>query len=193
MSNLDPREAAAARTKICLLYGALSAAAGALLTLGLYFAGLQEDLHGVELSSKIGLVGLVFPIVAAFLGVRAARATVPPWDNFAYGAAFWAATRILFVSLIIGTAFYLLYYTLINPALQDVMLQQRLKMLAEKGLSDSDIEKASGIQRFTLKPAMVAVFALLFGTLYNVIVALVLAAVVKRPGKAVTVPQPPLL
>jgi hypothetical protein len=64
--------------KTCSLYGFISALAGALLALALYFTGFHSDPAKLPAAKAIGLcAGLAIVITCLVLGVKARRAEIP--------------------------------------------------------------------------------------------------------------------
>jgi hypothetical protein len=185
----DPKEAAGDRHKICLIWGFVGALANSFATLGFYFAGLQETVHGLDLSGKVGFpLSLAILIAVMVLGVRAAQATVAAGEDFGYGATLWAAFRIAFYSALFFTILYLLYFVFINAGLRDVMLEQQMKQMADRGASDATLEKASSFLRLMVSPGAVFAVGLVSWTLIGLVLSLLLAVFLKRPGRPVAPP-----
>ena len=175
--------------KTCSLYGFISALAGALLFLALYFLGYHSDPAKLAAASWIGgLGGLAIVSVCTALGVKARRAEVPDAGGFGYGQALGAGVLISLVSSFLSAVFSYAYYAFINPGFSEIVLQDKMDKLQAKGVSGAQLDQAEKITRFMLSPVPAAVFALIAGFIVGFIIALIVAAFLKRPAPAVPPP-----
>lgn len=170
------------------LYGFISALAGAVLNLILYFSGLHSDPAKVATAQAIGWLGTVIFIVCLVLAVRARRAEVPASQPFGYGSALWTGTQMAFVSAVLGAIFYYCYVRFINPALVDVLFQAQDEKLQAKGLSGPALDRAEGFMRTMLQPGVSSFTFVLFAFPIGFVLALIVAAFVRRPES--TTPPP---
>jgi hypothetical protein len=167
--------------KTCALYGFISALAGAFLTLIEFFLGLHSDASKLPVANWVGgISGLAIFITCLTLGVRARRGEVPAMDGFGYGRALWAGILVSFFSSVLGALFNFAYNSFINPALSDIILQDRLAKLESSGMSGDKLDKAESITRFMLSPVPESVYFLVMGLVIGLIVSLIVAAIVKR-------------
>lgn len=75
--------------KIPLTYGSLLALIGALLTFGLFLAGLHDTPEKLHLAQPITIAVMVIASIALFaLAMRARRAQYPSNREWTYGSAF---------------------------------------------------------------------------------------------------------
>ena len=136
-----------------------------------------------------GIGGLAIGISTIMLGMKARRAEIPPTENFGYGAALWVGTRIAFISAFFSAIFVYCYNAFINPGFADVMMQGQAAKMEAKGLSSDQIEKFQAMSAWIFKPGAAACFALIIGTVFGVILSLIIAAFMKRTANLA--PHPP--
>jgi hypothetical protein len=167
-----------------LLYGFISALAGAFLTLILYFAGFHSDPAKIGAAGVIaGVVGLAIAVTCITLGVKARRADVPADQDFGFGKSFLAAFMVSTVSNVISLVFSVIYNTSINPGFLEIMRQQQATKLENGGMTSDKAESAAAM---IFSPVPQAIFFIIFGTLVAVVISLIMAGFFTR--KAV---QPP--
>lgn len=178
--------------KNCLLYGFISALAGAFLYLILYFTGLHSDLAKLPIAKWVGgLGGLAIGITTTILGIKAGREEIPPGQEFGYGAALWVGTRIAVISAFLSAIFVFCYNAFINPGFADIMMQDQAATMAAKGASSDQIEKVQQMSGWLFKPAPAAIIALIVGVIFGFILSLIIAAFMKRAAPAGTPGAPP--
>jgi hypothetical protein len=171
--------------KTCSLYGFISALAGALLALALYFLGFHSDPAKLPAAKAIGICGgLAIVITCSVLGVKARRAEIPEDQGFGYGRALWTGMQIAIVSSFLTAIFNYLYFAFINPAFIDIMLQDQMDKLQAKGISGAQLEQVEKVSRFMMSPGMQSVFTLIGGLIIGFLISLIVAAFLKRPEPA---------
>jgi hypothetical protein len=167
--------------KTYLLYGFISALAGAFSTLALYFLGFHSDPSKLSAAGWIGsLTGLVITSTCTALGVKARRDEWPAAEDFGYGSALWAGTLIAVVAALLSAIFSYAYYTVINPGFCDLMYQNAASKLEASGMSGDRLEKVEAVNRWMLSPVPQAVSVLIIVLVFGFLVSLVVAAVLKR-------------
>jgi hypothetical protein len=171
--------------KTCILYGFIIALADALLILVLYFLGLHSDAAKLQMAGWIGgFIGIAIAITFTVIGVKVRRTEFPANEPFGYGRALWASVLISLVASVLSAIFNYVYYALINPGLFDLMIQAQLDKMQAKGISGHQAENAQRILRFMLTPGIYTVYGFVSGMIFAVILSLVIAAFLKRPGQA---------
>jgi hypothetical protein len=167
--------------KNCLLYGFISALAGAFLYLVLYFAGLHSDVAKFPIAKWVGgLGGLAIGIVTTLLGMKARREEIPPTEDFGYGSALWVGTRIAFISSFLSAIFVYCYNAFINPGFADIMKQDQAANLEAKGVSSDQIERIQQMSGWLFNPLPAAIVGLVVGAVFGFILSLIIAAFMKR-------------
>jgi hypothetical protein len=168
--------------KTCAFFGFLSALAGAFLYLILFFTGFHSDPSKLAAAGWIGgLGGLMIAVTCMVLGVKARRAEVPETEDFGYGRALWAGVVIGAVASFFSAIFTYAYYTFINPGFLDLMVQDKMAKLEAGGMSSDRMDKAEATMRMFMAPIPQAFVGLFGGIIFGVIMALIVAAFLKRP------------
>src|SRR5271157_6323037 len=171
--------------KTCSLYGFISALAGAVLALVLYFLGFHSDPAKLSAAKWIGgLGGIAIAIACTALGVKARREEVPEAEGFGYGSALGAGMQVTLVSSILSSIFNYAYLVFINPGFTDVILQDTMDKLQAKGMSGAQLEQAEKFSRFMMGPGIQSVTALIGILFAGFIISLIVAAFLKRPAPA---------
>ncbi len=179
--------------KTPLLYGLLAAIADALLVLALFFLGFHSDPAKLTVAKWVGgVLALAIAIVSMVAGIRARRSEVPEKDGFGYGSALGAGVIITATTNVIYGIFYFVYLKFINPGFIDVMLQDTMDKMAAKGITGAQADNVEKGVRFMLAPAVQFISQLIIGTIFGVILVLIIAAFLKRVPKEGTL-QPPAL
>jgi hypothetical protein len=171
--------------KTCSLYGFIMAVASAILLLVLYFLGYHTDPAKFGAAKWIGGVGgLAIAITVMVMGVKARRAEVPANEPFGYGKAFGAAFMISVVSTIIYTIFYYIYAAFINTGFSEMIIQDSMDKMQAKGVSGAQLDSMEKGIRFMSSPMMLGISSVIGGLIFGVILALIIAAFLKRPAPA---------
>lgn len=100
-----------------LTYGLLAAAGGAAWTLIEYALGFHTT--RLETGRYTGFAAIVFPILAIWLALKAARAEHGGRLSFGQGLKQGAAVSA--VQAVAGALFFLVYFTIVNPRFFDAL------------------------------------------------------------------------
>lgn len=173
--------------KTYLTYGAMIAAANALLMLLLFLLGFhsaEKFLLGMILQFCAGMIILVIGLVR---GMRAKRAENGPL-GLPYGKALVTGIMITVFSTVIGVVFNVVYTKLINTGYEAAAVEWTVGMLEKAGADSVKIdevrEQAAAGQTVTRNIINGLIGGMVFGTL----VSLIVAAFVKRPPS-----EPPMV
>ncbi|MFZ1055193.1 MAG: DUF4199 domain-containing protein, partial [Opitutaceae bacterium] len=171
--------------KTCALYGFIWALGGAFLTLILFFMGFHSDPAKLQAAGWIGgLAGIAIAVICMVLGVKARRAEVPAEAEFGYGSAFGAGFLIALVQSVLTSVFWYVYRVYINPGFGDIVIQDQLSKMEAKGLTGDRLDKAESVVRMMNGPVLQIIFALIGGIILGTVLALIIAAFVKRAAPA---------
>ena len=164
------------------MYGVAMAVASSLLNYGLYFAGFHETPDKLGTAQMIAMIGgLLISITCITLGTRARRAETPANESFGYGRALGAGFMVSLWGVIFGTISQVLYIAVVNPGFGDVMVQTELAKAEARGASAQQLEQAEGFIRMMTSPTAQAVVGFIFGLIFCTVIALIVAAFVRRP------------
>jgi hypothetical protein len=180
--------------KTPLTYGFISALAGALLTLLLYFAGFHDSPDKLASAQIIaGCVGLVIVVTCLSLAMRDKRATAPADAEWGYGSALGVGTLTALVNSVLGAIFYFIYASFINPSFADTLLQSELAKAEAKGASATQLANMEPMMRKFMSPGVSACMQLIFGFIFCFVIALIVAIFFRKPRPAMAggeVPPP---
>lgn len=168
--------------KIPLTYGSLLALIGALLTFGLFLAGLHdtpEKLHVVQ-PITIGVM-VVASIVLFALAMRARRAQYPTNREWNYGPALGTGALTAMWSALFSAVVSYVYFALVNPQFSDVLYQMQVAKLEEKGMSSAQIEQAEKFMRMFMSPVVLTISSLIQSFIIGVIFSLIIAIFFRKP------------
>jgi hypothetical protein len=170
--------------KNSLLYGFLIALSNFLLSLVLFLCGLHSDTAHLPTAQLIGgLGGFAFGLTFLVLGIRAARNATPSDQAFGYGRAVGAGFGIQVCAGIFSAVTTYVYGTLINPHLGEIILQSQAEKAEARGMTSEQIERMQGMTRMFVGPAGQAISALVGTVVIGTIIALIVAAFLKRSGE----------
>jgi hypothetical protein len=176
-----------------LSFGAFIALGNAVVTLVLYLAGFHSDPAKLSTAGYIAMVaGLAIGITLLVFGIRAKRAQIPVTEEFNYGKAFGAAVMISLFATLFSSVFMFIYQSFINPSFADVMVQAQISAMQAKGMPSDTIDKAEGMMRMMLKPAVQAGIGFISGMIFNVVISLIVAAFLRRKASTDLAAPPPL-
>ena len=125
---------------------------------------------------------LIFTVVGIMLGTKARRAEIPAEEAFGYGSALGAGFMIALFATLFGAGFNLLYSTMINPGLTEVILEAQTEKFEAAGMSADAAEKATAMVRKMMHPAVQSAIGFVMGLFFGTLVSLVTAAFLKRPA-----------
>lgn len=167
--------------KTYLIYGSASAFGGTLVVLAVYFLGWHDTPDKLDLANAVQTVlALAIGVTCTVLGIKARRAELPASQDFGYGSALGAGVMITLFAALIGMFVQLIYGTVINPGLSDVIQQSQAAKMSEQGLSADKIEQIQKMTAIMWKPPVMAVIGFLSGMFFGTLISLVAAAFLKR-------------
>ena len=170
--------------KTYLKYGGQMASYGFIVIMILYISGMHSATAKLTVANWAqGIMGLGITIFCIALGIMERRAHVPAGEDFSYGHAFGAGVMITLFAALFGIVTNLVYTQLINPDIRELIVQAQIGKWESSGMSSSQIERAEGMMRTMMNPALQAFFGFCGGMLFGTLISLVTAAFLKRPGK----------
>jgi hypothetical protein len=175
--------------KTCTLFGFISALSNAFVVMLLFFLGLHSDAAKLGTAKWVGgILSLAIVITCVVKGVKARRSEAPPEEDFGYGKALWAGLVITQVSSLLIAAFNLCYTRFINPAFNDIMVQDQISKLEASNMPADRLESAENMVRAMATPVPQLIFYIIFGAIFGLVISLIAAAFLKRMAV-----QPPRL
>lgn len=170
--------------KTTFIYGLSMAIAGTLMNFMFYFLGLHDSADKIGTAQMIGLVvGLIITIGGLILATKARRAETPAEEGFGYGRALGAGVLTALWASIFGTIANVVYMSVINPGMQDLIIENEVTKLEAQGLTAAQIEQAEGMIRMMTSPAASGIMGFIGAFVISTVICLIIAAVLKRPAE----------
>lgn len=178
--------------KTTFTYGIGIAVASFVVGLILFFAGFHSDPDKLGTGQMIGsIAGIVITIAGLVMVMKARREEFPPEEGFGYGRALGTGTLTSLWSAITGAILTVVYAVVINPGMQEVIIESEIAKMEENGVPANAIEQAEGVMNFMTSPAMMGVSNLIAGFVFGFIFSLIVAAFLKRAPEDIAPPAPP--
>jgi hypothetical protein len=183
--------------KTPLIYGALMAIIGALVTYGLFFAGYHDTPEKLQASSWIStVVGVLAAVTCLALAMRERRAQHPVDQSWGYGSAFGTGVLTGLWAALFGAVLAYVYFAIINPQFGETVYQAQVAKMEAKGASSSQIDAASGFMRKFVSPVAMTLVQGIGGFIWSVILSLLVAIFFRKRDVVVetteTAAPPPL-
>lgn len=167
-------------------YGLVLALANIVLSLVSYFLGFQTDRIAQE--PWIGLLGFVVMVAILWFGIRAMREEAKD-GSLSYGRGVGGGTLVSLYSGLIGMVYTFIHFTFINPSYIDYRIDATRPKWIKLGLNDAQMETSEKALRFIYAPVPLSILSLLITIFFGVVIALVVAAFLKRAPAATPPPQ----
>lgn len=161
------------QTSFALTYGAMLGMAGVIVYLVFYFLGADP-------SSKIpGYIGYLISIVTIAYGIKNYR-DEESGGFISYGRSLGTGVLIGLFGAIITAIFTVLMFTVIDPDLAQRMLEIGQQKMAEKGMSEEQMEMAMTYSKKFMSPPFLFIFALLSSVFMSFIFSLIISIFMKK-------------
>lgn len=171
-----------------LFYGIVLAIANIVLSLVSYFLGFQTDKIAME--QWFGLLQVAAAIAVLWLGIRAARDDSKD-KSLTYGRGVLTGFLISLYSGLIGAVYAIIHFTYINPAYADYKIDALRQKWTQANLSEAQMAAYEKFTRFLLSPVPLFIYVLIVSVILGVVVALILAAFLRRAPVGGTPPSLP--
>jgi hypothetical protein len=168
--------------KIPLTYAGLCAIGGAILTLLLYFGGFHESVEKLPVAQWVGGIGgILILVIALALAMREKRSQTPADASWGYGSAFGTGALTAVLAAVFGAIFYFAYASYINPAFTDVVREAQQAQLTAMNLPAEQLAQREKAVAFMSAPGVSAAVQGVFGAIFSVLIALVVAIFFRQP------------
>ena len=97
-----------------------------------------------------------------------------------FGTAFGFGVVVVVTAGIIGQIYSYLLFTVIDPGLQDKMLEMAMDKMMEKGVPEDQIDQAMNITKKFMSPVFLAISGLVSTAIMGSILSVISAAIFKR-------------
>lgn len=161
------------QAKVAMNYGLLYGLAGIAITLLFYFLG-------TDMESKIPmLTGFAALILFIIIGVKSYR-DEDLEGYISYGKSLGTGTLIALFGSIITAIFTVILFTYIAPELPEKIIENAQQKLAEKGMSDAQMEQGIKMTRMFMSPVWLFFFSILGTTFWGFVFSLIISIFTKK-------------
>jgi hypothetical protein len=158
-------------------FGLINGGIACLWSLLMYITGLNRS----DAGTYFQWMGLIVPIVCIVQAVKEYKLTSGDgWVEF--GEAFKTGFTVTSIGAIIGSVYYILFIKVIDPTFMDFMMNKQIEKMQDNGMSEEAAEKALEASKMWFGTGMQFTFAILGGLLIGTIIALIMAAILKKPN-----------
>ncbi|HKR07004.1 MAG TPA: DUF4199 domain-containing protein [Bacteroidia bacterium] len=158
-----------------LKYGLIAAATGILISMITFLLGLDKT----DTGEYIGYLNIIVMIVAMVMAIKEKREK-ELGGFIEFGQAFGTASMTILVASAITAVYTYLYVSVINPGFREYTLQKQIAKMEEKGMSQDEIDTAMHYTEKFMSPVMMSVFTFLGGMFFGMIIALIIAAIMRK-------------
>jgi hypothetical protein len=157
-------------------YGLITGAASIGFSIVLYVADIEP-------TSPIAYIGFIILLGGMIWGTLQYKNNVQ--NGFmSYGQAFVSGMLIAVIAGLVSAIYTYLFYAFFDPAahtkmVETAMEQSRAK-LAEKGMSDEQMESAISISKMFMSPIVMSIFAFIGSAFVGTILSLITAIFIKK-------------
>jgi len=161
-------------------YALILTVCGAVFNLLMYFTGLQTEKLAV--GQYVQWLGFVMMFVILFLGTKAVRDEAGD-KGMSYGRGVGTGFLISLYSGLMSSVYSFIHFKFVNTEFADYQLAMIRPQWEAAGMAEAQMEQAEKFTRAMMGPVAQAILTPVFVSIFGVICALIIAAIVKRPAK----------
>jgi hypothetical protein len=139
-------------------------------------------------SEWTGWLSYCFLLIGMILGVKNYR-DKDLSGSITFGQAFSLSFYIGVISGIMYIIFSFIFMTLIAPDIITNIQQMARKSMESKGMTDEQINQAMQVAHFFYTPVGILIFIVVFWLIFDVILSLLVALIMRRESKTLNYPQ----
>ena len=162
--------------KQSLLYGGILGLVSIIISVIAYVLDMSAD-------SSIKWVNSIVQIIILVLGIKNYR-DQHLGGYISYGKALGTGTLIAFIGSIIAAIYTVIFVTLIDPEFVSNLLMKIQEQMAEKGMTDEQMEMAIKYQTKFMTPGWMAFWVILMSSIFGFLFSLVIAAFLKKNNES---------
>ena len=160
-----------------LLYALIMAIGQIALTLVSFFLGFQTE--QINQGTWFNLIPLLYGIAVYWFSLRAKREE-NPGQYLTYGQGVGTGMLVAVYSGLLGSLYTYIHFTWVNPNFTDYLIEASRVKWATANLSDAQMEGAEKGMRMFTQPALQATFGFMATLVIGLMIALIIAAILKR-------------
>lgn len=146
--------------------------------IGIIFFILLDFLGQASNQSGWNYLGLIFTVIGYYFAYKEFKEDGDGYMTYSQGLGI--GTLAALFSSIISSIFTFIYISYINTNFLENIKQMQAIELEEQGLSDAQIEQAQSMMDMFTSPIALSIFAVLGGTFFGFIIALIMSAIFKK-------------
>ena len=155
-----------------------------------HFLGFNSANHAVGQYTR--LAGVLFPLVAIFLGMRAKRREQEPGSAFTFGRGLRTGFLTAAILSLLSALWFLFYGNVVNPDFLPTLLEfERDRMIASgadpAGVAAA-IDRLRTMYSYPVQPVVQTVLGIVYGTFFAAVIALLMR---RKGSTAASAPSPP--
>ena len=171
------------------------AAAGAIVTFVLYFAGFHDNAEKMASVESVGLIALIAISVSCLsLAMRGKRAHAPTDSEWGYGSALGTGVLTGLFASLFGMVTAYVYFAFVNPHVTEVIFQLRTAAMEANGMTAARIESAEPMMRKMFSPVGLTLWQGFMGFFFSILFSLIIAIFFRtRSADSSQLAEPPPL
>ncbi len=136
-------------------------------------------LHIFDLAANqsLGYAGFVFLIIALVLAHKEYKEDN---DYMSYSQGLGISMIIISINAVVSSIFSYIYIKFIDDSMLESIREQAMIEMEQRGMSDSQIERAMEMQATFTSPEMILVFGIIGSIFIGFIIALIITAITKK-------------
>lgn len=157
--------------RIALKWGVIAGVVYMIYTTVLYLT----ELFG---NSSLGFISFALAIVFIVLAMREFKTLNNGFMS--YGEGLSVGTLVSAISGLISSTYGLVYTTFIDPTIPQKLQDKIQEQWEAQGMTDEQIEQASGMMQWTQSPGITFFFGILAAIIGGLIISLIVAAILRK-------------
>ena len=187
MANLEdshriPDPSTVSMTPIALRWGLITGLILVVLSLVLQFSGVVDPSTG-----KGNWISMLLSIATMFFGLYMAITKHRDEDlggHITFGRSLGVGMYTALIYSLIAGVFTLLYFTVIDPEMVDMIKNNAIAQMESQGMSDAEIEQGMSVAGMFMSPVAMTIMSLVSNMFLSFIFALIVAAIAKKDPPA---------
>ena len=158
--------------------GKLALKWGLIFGIVLILYSLIINMTGQFSNRPLQFVSYIFFIAAIVMAHKEYKQTGDGYMS--YGKGLGIGTLTVVVAAIISSIFGFIYMTMIDPSIMDMIREQQIMDMEERGMSDAQIEQAMQMTEAFTSPAALAIIGVIVSVIFGFILSLIVTAFTKN-------------
>jgi hypothetical protein len=158
-------------------FGLICSGVSVLWSLLLFITGLNR----IDSSWIFNVLAVGIPVYCCALAINEYKSTMGG-GYIQFNAAFKESVVVTLINSVITAVFSIVYLQFIDPTFMDFIMQKQVTKMQEMGMAEDQIQKMLDQSAKWQSPGMMFFWALLGSVVLGFIIALIMAAIMKKPN-----------